>query len=83
MANRGSARRYGYLSAQYINGIYIPCGLLLVGTAITKSEWLPYAVVVAVLLGTWKAYNNGVCVPEPNPYLTALSCHIMLMALAT
>ncbi len=77
MANRGSVRRYGYLSSQYINGIYIPCGLLLVGTAITKSEWLPYAVVVAVLLGTWKAYNNGVC-QSPRP-----SCYLMLMALAT
>lgn len=46
------------LSSQYINGIYIPSGLLLVGIAIVKKEWLPYAVVVAIILGSWKIYSN-------------------------
>lgn len=46
------------LSSQYINGIYIPSGLLLVGIAIVKKEWLPYSVVVAIILGSWKIYSN-------------------------
>lgn len=37
-----------------VTGIAIPAGLLLVGTAIMKSEWLPYAVVLAAVLGGWK-----------------------------
>lgn len=46
------------LSPQYINGIYIPSALLIVGVAIVKKDWLPYAAVVALILGSWKVYNN-------------------------
>jgi len=48
----------GPFAPQYVHGVYIPCGLLIVGCAIVKSEWLPYAVVVAALLGGWKVYSN-------------------------
>ena len=47
-----------FLSSQYINGIYIPSALLLGGIAIVKKEWLPYAVAVAVVLSSWKVFNN-------------------------
>jgi len=43
---------------QYVHGIYIPSALLIVGTAIIKSEWLAYAVALAAILGGWKVYNN-------------------------
>jgi len=43
---------------QYVHGVYIPSALLIVGTAIIKSEWLVYAVALAALLGGWKVYNN-------------------------
>lgn len=49
---------HSFLSPQYIHGIYIPSGLLLVGIAIVKKEWLPYAVAVAIVLGSWKIYSN-------------------------
>lgn len=49
---------HSFLSPQYINGIYIPSGLLLVGIAIVKKEWLPYAITVAIVLGSWKIYSN-------------------------
>lgn len=58
MATAHKVRPTSYLSPQYINGIYIPSGLLLVGVAIVKVEWLPYAAVVALILGTWKVFNN-------------------------
>jgi hypothetical protein len=48
----------GPLSSAYINGVYIPCGLLIVGCAITKADWLPYAVLVAAVLGGWKVYSS-------------------------
>lgn len=37
-------------SKKYVDGIYIPAGLLVVGVAIVKREWLPYAVLVALAL---------------------------------
>lgn len=41
-------------SKKYVDGIYIPAGLIVLGTAICKREWLPYAVVLAVALGAIK-----------------------------
>lgn len=41
-------------SKKYVDGIYIPAGLIVLGTAICKREWLPYAVVVALALGAIK-----------------------------
>lgn len=41
-------------SKKYVDGIYIPAGLLVVGVAIVKKEWLPYAVLVAVALSAIK-----------------------------
>jgi cytochrome-b5 reductase len=46
-------------SPQYINGVYIPAGLLIVGTAIVKQEWLPFAVALAAVLGAYKVFSNG------------------------
>ncbi|MCJ1400470.1 NADH-cytochrome b5 reductase [Xylographa trunciseda] len=58
MASHNKVKPVSFLSPQYINGVYIPSGLLLVGCAIVKVEWLPYAVVLALALGTWKIYIN-------------------------
>ncbi|KAK4231557.1 hypothetical protein QBC38DRAFT_466054 [Podospora fimiseda] len=45
------------LDRKYFDGIYIPAGLIVFGTAILKSPWLPYAVALAVLLGSLKFYR--------------------------
>ena len=47
----------GVFAKPYVNGIYIPCGLLLVGCAIIKAEWLSYAAGLVILLGAWKFYD--------------------------
>ena len=44
-------------SREYRDGVYIPAGLLVVGTLIVKRDWLPYAVLVALALGSWKFYS--------------------------
>ena len=44
-------------SRKYFDGIYIPAGLIIVGTYIVKKEWFPYAVAVAVALGVLKFFN--------------------------
>ncbi|KAK1756223.1 NADH-cytochrome b5 reductase 1 [Echria macrotheca] len=46
------------LSRKYFDGIYIPAGLLVVGTAIVKIEWTLYAVLAAVALGALKFFNT-------------------------
>lgn len=47
-----------YLSKSYINGVYIPSGLLVVGCLIVKREWVPYAIILAFALGGYKVWNN-------------------------
>jgi len=56
----------GLLAPQYVNGVYIPSALLIVGTAIMKKEWVLYAAALAVVLGAWKVYNNRECSQAPN-----------------
>lgn len=46
-----------YLSQSYINGVYIPSGLLVVGCLIVKREWLPYAIALALALGGYKVFG--------------------------
>jgi cytochrome-b5 reductase len=48
-----------YLSKAYIDGIYIPSGLLVVGCLVVKREWVPYAVLLALALGGWKVWSNS------------------------
>jgi cytochrome-b5 reductase len=46
------------LARKYIDGIYIPVGLLVVGTAIVKREWTAYALLLGVALGAIKFFNT-------------------------
>ena len=48
----------GALAPQYINGVYIPSALLIVGTAIVKRDWITYAAALAVILGAWKVFSS-------------------------
>ncbi|KAL9019099.1 MAG: hypothetical protein Q9185_003641 [Variospora sp. 1 TL-2023] len=58
MATPHTIKPTSALSPQYVTGLYIPSALLLVGVAIAKKEWLPFAVVIAALLGGYKFYSN-------------------------
>jgi len=49
-----------YFSKQYIDGVYIPSGLLIVGCIIVKREWLPFAVALAAVLGGYKVWSSQV-----------------------
>ena len=53
------------LARKYVDGIYIPLGLLVVGTAIVKREWTAYALLLGIVLGGIKFYNNRTL---PFPY---------------
>ncbi len=45
-------------SKKFVDGIYIPAGLLVIGTVIVKREWTPYAVLIALALGVYKYLNS-------------------------
>ena len=60
-------------SKKMFDGIYIPAGLLVVGTLIVKREWTPWAVLVAILLGAIKAYR----IREYTPPLRETNCIIV------
>jgi len=47
-----------FSSRSMMDGVYIPSVLLIVGTAIVKREWLPYAVTLALVLGGLKVYGS-------------------------
>ncbi len=46
------------LARKYIDGIYIPLGLLVFGTAIVKREWTAYALLLGITLGSIKYFNS-------------------------
>lgn len=55
-------------SKKYVDGIYIPAGLLVVGVAIVKREWLPYAVLVTLALSAIKFWRTREYLPSPLPH---------------
>ncbi len=58
MATPHTVKPTSALSPQYITGVYIPSVLLIVGVAIAKKEYLPFAVIIAALLGGYKFYST-------------------------
>ncbi|KAL2261764.1 hypothetical protein VTK26DRAFT_3405 [Humicola hyalothermophila] len=45
------------LSRKYLDGIFIPVGLLVFGTTIVKREWVPYAALLGLALGVIKYFR--------------------------
>lgn len=45
-------------SKKYIDGIYIPAGLLIFGVWICKDEWLPYAIALTLALSAIKFWRT-------------------------
>ena len=58
---RSPCLRNPALSQANINGVYIPSALLILGIAILKKEYVPYAVAFAALVGGYKIYAGGAC----------------------
>lgn len=55
---------------KYVDGIYIPAGLLVFGTFIVKKEWTPFAAILAILLGVWKFSSSRRSYPPISSLLT-------------
>lgn len=46
-----------FLSRSYFDAVYIPAGLIVVGTAILKTDYVPYACALALALGSYRFYD--------------------------
>lgn len=46
-----------FLSRAYFDAVYIPAGLIVVGTAILKRDLVPYACALALALGSYRFYD--------------------------
>jgi hypothetical protein len=64
--------RSSAFSKENINGVYIPSALLLVGVAIVKFQWLPYAILFASLVGGYKIFASGTS-PSLRPSTISLN----------
>lgn len=57
MATAQKTQQQSLLSTP-LHGLYIPAGLIVVGTAIVKIEWTHYAAALAVVLMIFKVYRG-------------------------
>ena len=48
------------LSPQLIISVYIPSAIVLFGVGFAKKEWLPFALVIPIVLGALHYYGNGI-----------------------
>lgn len=46
-----------WLSRHYIDYVYAPAALLILGTFIVKASWAPYAALLALILGGYNFWN--------------------------
>lgn len=58
MASKNTVKPTGFLAPQYVNGVYIPSAVLILGCAVAKPTWLPFAVAIAAALGGVQFYLN-------------------------
>lgn len=51
------AQDSSWLARHYIDYVYVPGALLVVGTFIVKRDWVPYSAVLALALGAYNFFN--------------------------
>jgi len=74
-AAAAAAQDSSWLARHYIDYVYIPGALLVVGTLIVKREWAPYSILLALVLGAYNFWNFRES-RRPSP-LSALLCLVL------
>lgn len=64
----------GYLSRVYIDYVYAPAALLIVGTLIVKKEWAPYSALLALLFGAYNFWNFRKRRALPPAFVEEVNC---------
>lgn len=58
ISGKGTYKPTGPFAPQYIQTVYIPSAILIVGAALVKRSLVPLAVVIAAGLAAFQFYNN-------------------------
>ena len=59
MSTPHTTRPTSPLSPQLILSVYLPSAVVLLGVGLVKKQWLPFALVIPIVLGALHFYGNG------------------------
>ncbi|ODA82812.1 hypothetical protein RJ55_01321 [Drechmeria coniospora] len=52
-----STSQDSWIARHYVDYVYVPASLLVVGTLIVKREWVAYSVILALVMGAYNFWN--------------------------
>lgn len=58
MATKHTHKPVNFFDPRYVDGIYIPSALLVVGTLLIKKEYWPFAIAAAAGLSGYKLFRS-------------------------
>lgn len=58
MSSKHTYKPTGPLAPQYVQGVYVPSAILIVGAALVNKTWVPFAVAIAAALAGYQYFNN-------------------------
>ena len=65
-----------FLSENFIFGVYVPSAVIVFGVAVAASDYLPYALLAPLLLGTYQFFSG-----ESKGTMSAKFCDDLVEAL--
>ena len=74
MSTKHTYKPTGPFAPQYIQGVYAPSAVLIVGAALVNKSLVPVAIAIAAALAGYQFFNNRECLfsgsPPPEKLLT-------------
>jgi len=58
MSNATSAAKDSLLDSQHLQNLYIPAGVLVLGTALLNYAYFPYVVLAALVIGGFQVLKG-------------------------
>ena len=63
MSSKHTYKPTGPFAPQYIQGVYAPSAILIVGAALVNKTLVPVAIAIAAALAGYQFFNNRECLP--------------------
>jgi cytochrome-b5 reductase len=64
MSSKHTYKPTGPFAPQYIQGVYAPSAVLIVGAALVNKTLVPVAIAIAAALAGYQFFNNRGCLLE-------------------
>jgi cytochrome-b5 reductase len=61
MSSKHTYKPTGPFAPQYIQGVYAPSAILIVGAALVNKTLVPVAIAIAAALAGYQFFNNREC----------------------